>query len=139
MASHNDVKKNGLPQTETSDADADREEDLGDENCWSRAVQQTQNQIYSFFRSKQAVLYQAIKALLLVAYLGYFAFCMYYRFGDEGSIVFLVITVVLMLVVASRMVPAESLGCCKRFSLAGFTRLCGGSARVRKLRMVCRW
>ncbi|XP_048246903.1 solute carrier family 28 member 3-like [Haliotis rufescens] len=64
-----------------------------EDNCWSSAIMRLQNSVSRFIEKHKGKMVAVVKGLLLLLYLAYFGYCMYYKFGDEGSIRLMVGTV----------------------------------------------
>ena len=68
------------------------EEDDGEPNCFVRNVANIQTGIADFYEEHKKTIWRVIYTVLLLAYAAYFAYAMYYHFGDEGSIRLLWVT-----------------------------------------------
>ncbi|XP_076439690.1 solute carrier family 28 member 3-like isoform X2 [Babylonia areolata] len=74
----------------------------------------------------------AVRCILLVLYFAYFGYCMYYRFGDEGSMRLLVCTVFGCLLILVHLLPATF----KARLVSGCTSCCRRSPRFS---VIFRW
>ncbi|XP_025094256.1 uncharacterized protein LOC112563975 [Pomacea canaliculata] len=97
----NDLKYDIIEITENEAGEVASPEDEMD--CYSRAVLSVQNAVYGFFTNNAKMLWTLTYLLLLAAYTGYFITSMVYRFGDEGSIRLLVVTVLVAVYLVYRL------------------------------------
>nr|KAG5700919.1 hypothetical protein BaRGS_034204 [Batillaria attramentaria] len=84
----------------------DADDNLPDEpeNAYTRLVGKIQNAVYGFFSDNAALLWKIFYLVLLLLYFAYFLGAMIYKFGDEGSIRLLVVTLVVALYLLFRLV-----------------------------------
>lgn len=66
-------------------------------NCWVRTVERLEVWTGLFWTSHKLAFLRVVKILIVMFYLAYVSYSWYYRFGDEGSIILLVITSLLAL------------------------------------------
>ena len=67
-------------------------EEVGEPNCFVRNVTNIQNGLSHFYEEHKRTIWRVIYVVLVLAYAAYFAYAMYYYFGDEGSIRLLWVT-----------------------------------------------
>ncbi|KAK3760177.1 hypothetical protein RRG08_005326 [Elysia crispata] len=77
------------------DDDKNSEKSAG--NCWVRMVEALEVWAGAFWASYRQVFYTGLKVVMVSLYLAFVSYSWYYRFGDEGSIILLVITTFLAL------------------------------------------
>uniref|UniRef100_A0A0B7BQ73 Sodium/nucleoside cotransporter n=1 Tax=Arion vulgaris TaxID=1028688 RepID=A0A0B7BQ73_9EUPU len=70
-----------------------KEFDLQNANCYSRGIMFVQRSIIDFYNTHNQMIWRIVKIGMLLAFFAYFAYAMYYSFGDEGSIRLLVCTI----------------------------------------------
>ncbi|XP_046571992.1 sodium/nucleoside cotransporter 1-like [Haliotis rubra] len=70
--------------------------------CFTRGVHRVQKRVSAFVYNHARVISLAFKISFLLCYYAVFGYAMYYKFGDEGSIRFLVITIIITLYVLNR-------------------------------------
>ncbi|XP_071101865.1 solute carrier family 28 member 3-like [Haliotis cracherodii] len=103
-----------------------------DDNCWSSAIRRVENTVSRFMDKNRGYVVAGVKGLLLLLYLAYFGYCMYYKFGDEGSIRLLVGTLIGVLYVLKK----TTKGLCNFNCLGRCSSVLGGK---KKTRAVQRW
>ncbi|XP_071108909.1 uncharacterized transporter HI_0519-like [Haliotis cracherodii] len=69
---------------------------------FSRGVHRVQKRVSTFVYNHARLINLAFQIFFLACYYAVFAYAMYFKFGDEGSIRFLVITIILTLYVLNR-------------------------------------
>ncbi|KAK3760175.1 hypothetical protein RRG08_005324 [Elysia crispata] len=77
-----------------SDHDKNSEKSAG--NCWVRMVEALEVWTRAFWASYRQVFYTGLKVVMVSLYLAFVSYSWYYHFGDEDSIVLLVITAFLV-------------------------------------------
>ncbi|XP_025093525.1 solute carrier family 28 member 3-like isoform X2 [Pomacea canaliculata] len=110
----------------------ENDEDQGDDGPCSRAVGRTQDAVIKFYSTHKRIIVNVFLAVLFLVYMTYFAYCMWYSFGDEGSIRLLVGTILGVFLIA-----LHYLG--DYFNLS---KALNGTVRVKnkaKLRKIIRW
>lgn len=65
----------------------------GDNGC-SRCVGAIQTSLHDAYSNNKQIVHVVCYIILLLLYLSYFSYAMYFRFGDEGSVRLLVVTIV---------------------------------------------
>ncbi|XP_076461405.1 putative transporter YutK isoform X2 [Babylonia areolata] len=63
-----------------------------EENCCTRTVERVHSAVQAHFRHRKRLVHRVVKVAVLLGYLVYFALAMRHRFGDEGSVTLLVLT-----------------------------------------------
>ncbi|PVD30119.1 hypothetical protein C0Q70_09381 [Pomacea canaliculata] len=112
--------------------DKEKDEVQDDAGPCSRAIQRAQDTVVKFYNTYKKLIVHVILAVLLFLYMAYFVCCMWYRFGDEGSIRLLVGTILGVLLIALHYVGDY-------FDLSNALK---GIVRVKdkaKLRKIIRW
>nr|KAG5700918.1 hypothetical protein BaRGS_034203 [Batillaria attramentaria] len=74
------------------------------ENAYTRFVGKIQNAVYRFFSDSADLLWKIFYLVLLLLYVVYFLGAMIYKFGDEGSVRLLVVTLVVAVYFLHRLV-----------------------------------
>ncbi|RUS85358.1 hypothetical protein EGW08_006901, partial [Elysia chlorotica] len=69
----------------------------GKRNCWVRTVEAIEAWAAEFWASYRQTLHTGKKILMAILYVAFVSYSWYYRFGDQGSIILLVITALLAL------------------------------------------
>lgn len=91
------------PDGDPPDEDKDDDEEERADGC-SRLVGLVQNAVSDFFADNADILWKLFYLLLSVAYLAYFIGAMWYRFGDEGSLRLLVVTLMVAVYLLFRLI-----------------------------------
>lgn len=107
MHTTNSIRPINIPVAENPAAEASDEADETDEgppNAYTRAVASIQNAVYGFFTDNADLLWKIFYLVLLLLYIAYFIGAMAHRFGDEGSVRLLVVTVVVFVYLLFRFV-----------------------------------
>lgn len=90
----------GLSSTVFSSRTAVLEDGFGEDSedepadAYTRCVARVQDAVYGFFTGNAVTLWKVFYIVLLVLYVAYFIGAMTYKFGDEGSLRLLVVTLV---------------------------------------------
>ncbi|KAK7110215.1 uncharacterized transporter HI_0519-like [Littorina saxatilis] len=96
--------------------EGEEEEVSGREDHCSKAVGRVQDAVYGFFTGNSGLLWKIFYLVLLVLYLVYFIAAMAYKFGDEGSIRLLVVTLLVSVYLLFRLgeflVRRGTITCC---------------------------
>lgn len=96
-----DVKKPLVEEDDYESSDEEHEDDSLYGNSWSRGIKRLQTGIFGAFKKYNEMIWACIYVCLLTLFFAYFIASMLYRFGDEGSIRLLVMTILLSLFIAS--------------------------------------
>lgn len=115
------------------------EEDLVfDRNCCTEWVERTQRTVVNFLSPLMPHIVKLTKWFCLVAYTGYFLYCLCRPggFGDTGSVVFLVVTLVAYAIIVFKCVPARVWPSQPLLSACTASY---GSARCQQIRSWTRW
>lgn len=95
------VKKPLVEEDDYESSDEEHEDDSLYGNSWSRGIKRLQTGIFGAFKKYNEMIWACIYVCLLTLFFAYFIASMLYRFGDEGSIRLLVMTILLSLFIAS--------------------------------------
>ncbi|XP_059151422.1 solute carrier family 28 member 3-like [Physella acuta] len=83
--------------TEIDPENAKREEGVEAEvagppskGCYVACVEGVERCVGRLYKTTRGYLHAGVRATVILAYYAYFSYCMYYRFGDEGSILLLI-------------------------------------------------
>lgn len=95
------VKKLLVEEDDYESSDEEHEDDSLYGNSWSRGIKRLQTGIFGAFKKYNEMIWACIYVCLLTLFFAYFIASMLYRFGDEGSIRLLVMTILLSLFIAS--------------------------------------
>ena len=92
------LDKKSEPKT---DIDGEHDDDEFEGNACSNAVGFIQNIVADFYKEYSNIVWYTIYLVLLLAYFGYFIYCMYHltdndKITEEGSIRLIVITILLV-------------------------------------------
>nr|XP_022310861.1 solute carrier family 28 member 3-like isoform X1 [Crassostrea virginica]XP_022310862.1 solute carrier family 28 member 3-like isoform X1 [Crassostrea virginica]XP_022310863.1 solute carrier family 28 member 3-like isoform X1 [Crassostrea virginica] len=97
----NEKEANGKVNTPTEDDDESSDEEYEDEslygNPWSRGVMRIQTAVLGAIKDYGDMIWTCIYVCLLTLFIAYFIVSMVYRFGDEGSVRLLIITILIAL------------------------------------------
>ncbi|BFY98366.1 hypothetical protein BsWGS_01406 [Bradybaena similaris] len=110
-----------------------KEFDPGTCNFCSRGLMFVQRRIVDFYKAHTALIRTAVGIVILLAFFAYFAYAMYYRFGDEGSIRLLVCTILGVLLLVHNYVHGHL---AKLFS---FINVFLTNPKYQKARRIIRW
>ncbi|XP_046331333.2 solute carrier family 28 member 3-like isoform X2 [Haliotis rufescens] len=105
-----------------------------DDNCWSSAIMQLQSSVSRFTNKHKGQMIAGVKGLLLLLYLAYFGYCMFYKFGDEGSIRLMVGTLLVILYLVNK----TTKGLCTFTCLGRCTSVWEGSKALKVRRWIRR-
>ncbi|CAG5131684.1 unnamed protein product [Candidula unifasciata] len=111
------------------------EDDAYDRGPCARCMEVLEKAIDAVCARVMPLVQRWYKVALLLVYLVYFSYCMYYRFGDEGSIVLVVGTALLAMYLCRKLVLQHCWKCDVSASLARAL----SSPKGRKCRMVLRY
>lgn len=75
----------------------DEDEDDGEANIFIRSIGKVQGSLHSFKTKHGQLLRILFYATLILLYAIYFSYAMYYKFGDEGSIRLLWVTILVLI------------------------------------------
>lgn len=89
------VKKDLVEEDDFESSDEEHEDDSHYGNAWSRGIMRLQTGIFGAFKKYNEMVWTCIYVCLLTLFMAYFIASMLYRFGDEGSIRLLVMTILL--------------------------------------------
>ncbi|XP_067649042.1 solute carrier family 28 member 3-like [Haliotis asinina] len=103
-----------------------------EDNCWTSAITRLQSSVNGFYEQHKDKVVVGFKGVLFLLYLAYVGYCMYHKFGDEGSIRLLVVTVFVVLYLLNTILKRF----CKLPSLARWTSVWRGSKKALSVR---RW
>lgn len=95
------MKKLLVEEDDYESSDEEHEDDSLYGNSWSRGIKRLQTGIFGAFKKYNEMIWACIYVCLLTLFFAYFIASMLYRFGDEGSIRLLVMTILLSLFIAS--------------------------------------
>lgn len=95
------VKKPLVEEDDYESSDEEHEDDSLYGNSWSRGIKRLQTGIFGAFKKYNEMIWACIYVCLLTLFFAYFIASMLYRFGDEGSIRLLVMTILLSLFIAN--------------------------------------
>ena len=94
ISPHHGGRKHSSPtddQVPPEYQDEDLEEDENP-NCFVRGVTKVQTTLREGYEEHEKLIWRIFYIILLLAYAAYFAYAMYYHFGDEGSVRLLWVT-----------------------------------------------
>lgn len=97
FAQQGKVKKDLVEEDDFESSDEEHEDDSHYGNAWSRGIMRLQTGIFGAFKKYNEMVWTCIYVCLLTLFMAYFIASMLYRFGDEGSIRLLVMTILLAL------------------------------------------
>lgn len=95
FAQQGKVKKDLVEEDDFESSDEEHEDDSHYGNAWSRGIMRLQTGIFDAFKKYNEMVWTCIYVCLLTLFMAYFIASMLYRFGDEGSIRLLVMTILL--------------------------------------------
>ncbi|CAG5118720.1 unnamed protein product, partial [Candidula unifasciata] len=107
VLSEKEGKRSYFPNGDVIDQNTDRDlvlekKEFDPDNCnfCARGIMLVQREIFDFYQDRMAQIWTSIGIGALLAFFAYFAYAMYYRFGDEGSIRLLVCTLLGVLILS---------------------------------------
>lgn len=89
------MKKDLVEEDDFESSDEEHEDDSHYGNAWSRGIMRLQTGIFDAFKKYNEMVWTCIYVCLLTLFMAYFIASMLYRFGDEGSVRLLVMTILL--------------------------------------------
>ncbi|XP_005094279.1 solute carrier family 28 member 3 isoform X1 [Aplysia californica] len=131
-----DVNSEKSPEKDqvVTEMDTDNSEYEGSGFC-TRYVERVEEAVGAFLKRNKRLITYGFRILLLMAYMGYFSYCMYYKFGDEGSYILLGITIIMWLIILNKLTPMLNIQCTLPTTLQTYNT----SQRAKRIRHIIRY
>ncbi|XP_012937536.2 solute carrier family 28 member 3 [Aplysia californica] len=120
------------------DKDVDLEQSKEEDHtpgCYAMVVDKIEDSVYGFMKAHKRKINKIFNVLIYLAFMAYFSYAMSYRFGDEGSIILLVVCIWLNLYLVGRLLDRTSLN----LSLAPLVSRLFASRRGRVMKRILRY